>query len=197
MKKFVVAAALGATMLTGVAHAGAQDNQPQRRPGPMAMLDANNDGVVTREEATAAADRHFDRIDRNRNGRIDKDEVRPRHRRGPGAASGETPPPPPPGAVQPLQTDRDGRIDKPARGKRAGGMRMGMGARMLARADANRDGAVDRAEFRAAALAHFDRVDANRDGRIDAAEREAMKARMGARAGHKGAPPAPTDGARK
>lgn len=175
MKKFVIAAVLGAATLTGAAHAGQQDGSAAHRPGGMAMMamiDADKDGVITRAEAIAAADRLFDRIDRNRDGKLDKDELRPPHRRGSGAPDAKSPPP---GAVAPLQTDRDGRIDKPARGSRAGAMRGGM----LARADANQDGAIDRAEFRAAALARFDRADANHDGRIDAAERAAMHDRKG------------------
>jgi hypothetical protein len=53
------------------------------------MADANRDGRVTLQEATAAAYRHFDMADVNRDGRITPDErmqmrqrMRTEHRRG-------------------------------------------------------------------------------------------------------------------
>jgi hypothetical protein len=195
MKKVVIAAALGATLLGGAAQAAPQD-PTQRRAGPMAMVDADKDGVVTRAEALAAADRHFAHMDRDKDGKLAGDELRgPRHRghHRPGA-DGKAPPP---GAVTPLQTDRDGRIDKPARG--AGPEHRG--GHMLARLDTDRDGSVAREEFRAGAIQRFDRVDANHDGRIDATERAAMEARMrehrAKRMQHRHAPDAPTAPAAK
>lgn len=169
MKKFVVAAALGATMLTGVAQAGQQDTPAPRRAGPMAMVDANKDGVLTREEALAAADVQFARMDQNKDGKVDATEMRPSHRRGGGNAP----------------------AGKPAPGMHRRG---GMGERMLARVDANKDGTISREEFRAAATTRFERMDANRDGRIDAAEQNALRERMKARSGRH-APPAPAEDA--
>lgn len=174
MKKFVVAAALGATMLTGVAQAGQQDTPAPRRAGPMAMIDANKDGVLTREEALAAADVQFARMDQNKDGKVDATEMRPPHRRGGGNAP----------------ADANAPAGKPAPGMH----RRGMGERMLARVDANKDGAISREEFRAAATTRFERMDANRDGRIDAAEQNALRERMKARSGRH-APPAPAEGA--
>jgi Ca2+-binding EF-hand superfamily protein len=170
MKKFVVAAALGATVLTGVAHAGQQGTAAPRRVGLMAMIDTNKDGVVAREEALAAADLQFARMDQNKDGKIDTSEMRPPHRRG-----------------------GDG-VGKSADGKAAPGMHRGggMGQRMLARVDANKDGAISREEFRTAATTRFERMDANRDGRIDAAEQNTMRDRMKARSG-RNAPPAGVD----
>jgi len=72
-----------------------------------------------------------------------------------------------------------------------GGAGMGRGMGMLAMADANKDGAVTRAEATAAALAHFDRVDADKDGSISAEERRAAMQAMHARRG--AAPAAPAD----
>ena len=52
-----------------------------------------------------------------------------------------------------------------------------MGYVMLRMADINKDGAVSRDEFVAAALAHFDKADANHDGKVTPEERRAaMKA---------------------
>jgi hypothetical protein len=166
MKKFVVAAALGATMLTGVAHAGQQGTATPRRSGLMAMIDTNRDGVVSREEALAAADLQFARMDQNKDGKIDTSEMRPPHRRG--------------GGNTPASADAKAPAGKPAAGMHKGG---GMGQRMLARVDANKDGTISREEFRTAATTRFERMDANRDGRIDAAEQNAMRDRMKARSG--------------
>lgn len=177
MKKFVVAAALGATMLTGVAQAGQQDTPAPRRAGPMAMIDANKDGVLTREEALAAADVQFARMDQNKDGKVDATEMRPPHRRGGGNA--------------PTSADAKAPAGKPAPGMHRRG---GMGERMLARVDANKDGTISREEFRTAATTRFERMDANRDGRIDAAEQNALRERMKARSGRH-APPAPAEGA--
>lgn len=183
MKKFVFAAAVGATLLGGVAHATPPQDAPTHGARAMAMLDTDKDGVVSRTEALSAADRHFARMDRNSDGVLTADELRGRHHKGhhrPGAPGADTKTPPP-GAVTPLQTDRDGRVDKPARGAAAGRM----DARMLARLDTDRNGSVSREEFRAAAAKRFDRTDTNRDGRIDAAERAAMQARMRERMSHR------------
>lgn len=43
------------------------------------------------------------------------------------------------------------------------------------RADTNKDGAIDRAEFLAKAGQRFDRIDANKDGRVERTERRAMR----------------------
>jgi len=195
MKRLIIAAALGATTLGGVA---AAQNVPQQTPvparGPVAA-DTNKDGVVTRAEATAAADAMFARMDKNRDGKISADERRGRR-----------------GANMPEMTQQqfreralkrferadansDGRLDQAERqnirGKRGahrgGGMvhRGGRGERMgmMMRADTNRDGVLTKAEVIAAATAMFDRADTNRDGRIDQSEREAVRGKMGHREG--------------
>lgn len=59
--------------------------------------------------------------------------------------------------------------------RRGGGM---LGAAMLQRADANRDGRVSLAEATGAALQHFDMMDSNRDGRITPDERAKGRAHM-------------------
>ncbi|SEJ06209.1 EF hand [Sphingomonas sp. OV641] len=197
MKRLLIAAALSATTLAGVAVA--QNPAPSAamaKRGP-AAADTNGDGIVTRTEASAAADALFARFDANRDGKISADERRGRR-----------------GADAPDMTqqqfreramkrfdladaNKDGRIDQAERqnmrGKRGdhrrggimhhGGGKGGMG--MMMRADANRDGILTKAEATAAAAAMFDRADTNKDGRIDQAEQEAaraqMKNRMGAR----------------
>ncbi len=68
---------------TGASATGATARMHRMRPGGMGMglrghmfdmADANRDGRVTLQEATAAAYRHFDMADVNRDGRITPDE---------------------------------------------------------------------------------------------------------------------------
>lgn len=195
MKRFIIAAALSATTLAGVAVA---QNVPQ--PGTIsargpAKADTNRDGIVTRAEASAAADAMFARMDKNRNGKISADE-----RRGRGGANA-------PEMTQQqfreralkrfelADANRDGRLDQAERqdlrGKRGEHRRGRMahqggrgehGMGMMMRADTNRDGVLTKTEVIAAATAMFDRVDTNRDGRIDQSERGAARAKMGHRA---------------
>ena len=153
-------------------------------------LDANRDGVVTREESQAAkgyrgarkggqmdgkagrspeqrADNRaamFDRLDANRDGGISRAEF----------------------AAAPAR--KEGRFQARANGRgkagtgkmgRMGGMgRMGLGGQMFDTADANRDGRVTMAEATSAAYRHFDMADANRDGQISREERMQMHQRM-------------------
>lgn len=84
--KLMLAAALGGTVLGGAAYA-AQDQAAPPAPtagmhhhrhghGDMlAKLDANHDGVITRDEAIAAATARFDRLDTNHDGKIDQTEI--------------------------------------------------------------------------------------------------------------------------
>jgi hypothetical protein len=164
-----------------------------------AQRDANRDGFLTTEElqmrggmrgqrgnvmmrrmgrdgaprAMGDANVAFDRLDSNRDGKITRDEfgkarqIRIEKRvmvdgqRGPEGAMGM---PGVPGQRREVRIVRHG-----------GGM---MGAAMLQRADANRDGRVSLAEATGLALQHFDMMDANRDGRITPEERAAGRAHM-------------------
>jgi hypothetical protein len=95
---------LGLALIASVAPVMAQTPPPPPPGGPMrgpgaAMMsaDTDHDGSVTRTEAMAQAAERFDRMDANRDGRIDRAEIAQvrdawRDRRGP---RGETPPPPP------------------------------------------------------------------------------------------------------
>jgi hypothetical protein len=175
MKKFVLAAALGATALSGTAVAQTSAPAPADRPmpprgGPMMMSDIDRDGIVTRDEAAAAADRRFAEMDTNHDGKISGDERRAmrEHRR----------------EMRDERREADGRPPRPPRdddrGPRRGPQRE-----------------MTQKEFRDRALAMFDRVDTNHDGRIDQQERDAARLLRRARmAGHDGndgndAPPPP------
>ena len=156
-----------------------------------AKRDANRDGFLTSEEMTrrggamklrrmgridgqaggrqAMRDPNvaFDRLDANRDGSISREEfarnrvVRIERRV---AKSGQ------PGA-EGMQHHRG------MRAMRHGGGWM-MGAAILRRADADRDGRVSLAEATAGALRHFDTMDSNRDGRLTPEERAAGRAHM-------------------
>jgi hypothetical protein len=171
MKSTLLASALaGTALLVGAALADTQHPHP----------DANGDGFISRAEAEAAASRLFDRLDADKNGKLDdadraalrekfkehrKDRMEARKERrearqeaGPGA-----PPSPagPPGA--------DGHAGPGGRGFHRGGGPMGM--RLLAHpgeADRNGDGALSKQEFVTQELRFFDALDANGDGKIEA-----------------------------
>jgi hypothetical protein len=84
-KTLLLAAALAGTAIGGAAYA-AQDTAPAPAPtvpnmhhgghGDMlARLVANQDGVITRVEATAAALARFDRADTTHDGKLDQSEI--------------------------------------------------------------------------------------------------------------------------
>jgi 5-hydroxyisourate hydrolase-like protein (transthyretin family) len=150
MKKIVIAALLGATLLGGATYA-ATTATPQT--GGRAMrADANGDGAVTLAEMQAATARRFAVLDANKDGRITPAEMRASRPHG-GRGGGHRRHGP---------AGQDGRTG-------AGGPHGGI----LARADANGDGVVTQAELLAQVQARFVAEDANRDGRVDASERPA------------------------
>lgn len=194
MKKTLIAGAALAAMLTG-SMALAQPAPGQKR-GP----DANQDGVVTQEEARAQAAKMFERIDFNKDGKIDKADrdarMAERFKQMDTDGSGEV-------SLAEMTAAREARQAKRAErmamradrgpgepGARMGGKRGGRGMGMrghggmrggMMRLDADKDGAITLAEFEAGALERFNRHDTNKDGRITqeerAAAREAMKKR--------------------
>ena len=74
MKKMILATLLGATLLGSSAYAAVQ--QAPDRGDPMMRADANDDGVLTRHEALAAADARFAKLDADGNGQISHEEHR-------------------------------------------------------------------------------------------------------------------------
>jgi len=148
----------------------------ERTDQRFARLDANNDGRFTPEEArargaerrTQRAERMFDRLDLDRNGSITREEARQAHaqrqarrgERGPGGPRG------------PGMRHR-GRHHAGPGGPGGRGMR---GERLF-----GEQGFATREQFRARALARFDRIDADRNGIVTEAERQAARERMRAR----------------
>ncbi len=76
MKKFLLAAAFGATMLG--APAFAQDAPPPPPPpgggGMLERLDTNGDGVITKDEYMADVAKRFARLDTNKDGKVSQAE---------------------------------------------------------------------------------------------------------------------------
>ena len=178
MNRLVLATLLGATALTAgagvpaiaqtTAPAPTRDAPSEPRGGGMRggwlmRADANGDGIVTRDEVTADADRRFAVRDRDRDGNVSRDEQRAARdaRREPPApgATGTVPTPPPPGTAD-APPSPDARGDD----RRRRAMRP-----------------KTREQARERALRMFDRADANHDGRVDAQEIEAMRLLMRAR----------------
>lgn len=186
MKKTLIAALMGATLLAGgavaavtTASSDASQTQVQAQEGPRMMrdpmmrADANKDGIVTRAEMIANVDARFARMDANKDGKITAEE-RQAARKAMWAERGER-----------SGKHMRGGADKERGPGRAGrpGMKRG--------ADANGDNIVTLEEQRAHALRRFDFVDRNGDGRIEQAEsqlvREMLREMGGrGRGGHRG-----------
>ncbi|UVO49416.1 hypothetical protein M0208_02395 [Sphingomonas sp. SUN019] len=205
MRKLFLAAVMGASVLAGVpaiAQTAAPPPPPTAPGGPRGAgpADANRDGIVTRAEATAEAERRFTAIDANRDGKVTKDELRAERERHRAMRADRR--------FDRIDKNRDGSVTKAEmtaagerrmanraeRGPRAGmhhGPKHG-GMSMGKRVDPNGDGEATRAEWLARADARFAREDANKDGRIDANERTAMRdLRKMHRAGNTPPPPPP------
>lgn len=201
MKRYLIAAALGAGVLGGVAYAQADQAAPapqHSRPG-----DTNGDGTMSRDEFVAQSDKRFDRLDYNRDGKVSEETFMALTMRGgPGGMHGmrgmRGPGMRGPGMHRRGGPDRGPEPmaggQPPAPNAMPGAAR---GVERIKALDTNRDGWVDRAEFRAQAGAQFAKLDANNDGRVDAAERAApwLKLRdargMGGMRGPGGTPPRP------
>lgn len=168
----LIISALGALALTsGIALAAGQPHDPGDHPA----------GDMTRAQAVAMASSHFDRMDVNKDGKLDRADRAAMHAR----MAGEM--------FDRADTNHDNMISRDEwnagaaklaemRG-RDGGPGGGMHGRPMMRhmammADADGDHAISRDEFNKRALDHFDRVDTNHDGVISAAEREQAHAAM-------------------
>ncbi|HTN13254.1 MAG TPA: EF-hand domain-containing protein [Sphingomonadaceae bacterium] len=145
-----------------------------------AQLDTNKDGKLDAKDREAREAERFAQLDKDGNGSLSLQEfsaARPGPggpgMRGPGGPGGKrmgmAPDGPPP-----MGGKGEGR-GKGMKGHRAMGPG-GPGAMMdPMAADTDKDGAISREEFKAAALARFDEADTNRDGTISKAERQAAK----------------------
>lgn len=160
--------------------------------GP-AKADKNHDGKLTKDEAPAPIQQHFDELDTNKDGSLDKQELqaaRAKH----GGRGG-------PGMVARLDKNGDGKVSKdeaPARMQQhfeqvdankdgyveqselqaahaRRGQQGGPGQGRMAHLDADKDGKVSQAEFSATVQQWFSRLDANADGAVTRDEVKAKR----------------------
>lgn len=115
--------------------------------GALMRADGNGDGIITREEAVAAADARFDALDTNHDGVVSPDEMRAGMPPMPPMPQGAGASPPPP-AMPPLtrQQFHDRAL------------------RPFDRIDANHDGKIDQAEIAAYRAAMQQRRMERQDG---------------------------------
>lgn len=193
-----------------------------RGGGLMMMADANKDGSLTKAELTAALEARFARMDVDRDGKLtqaDRDAMRQQRlderfaaldtdKNGQISKAEFT-------AGHQARMDRRDEAGKPGgpdarpdagpdggrhfggRAHRGPGHGMGPGGPggFGGRGDADKDGAVTKAEFMAGPLAMFDKADTNKDGTVTADEmkaaRQAMRAEWKGDRGDRGGPPPP------
>lgn len=196
------AAAIASLALGGVAvaqtAAGDAPKAPrgQRGGGMMMMADTNKDGTISRAEATAAAATNFQKMDVNKDGKIDSADRQARREQfkdrafdrmdanDDGAVSKEEF-----GAPRADRADRGERAGRgdgergPRMGGRRGGHRGGgfgggFGGPGMGAADSNGDKAISADEYRTAYLTLFDTMDSNKDGNVTKAEMDAHHATM-------------------
>jgi Ca2+-binding EF-hand superfamily protein len=133
---------LGVAMLALALVAGAASRA--QAAGGYAAMDADKDGLVSRDEVLAAGDRAFERLDADRDGYVTKEELLAARKRHGTAAT--------PAAAG----------DEAAREERATARR----ERWLERLDSDHDGRVSREEYRAWRAGLFDRLDKDKDGKL-------------------------------
>lgn len=134
----------------------------------LAALDANKDGIISKSEINNAA-AALRKLDKNGDGELDAEEMRPSRPEG-GRSRGGAPEGGPGG-------------ERGGRSAGAGGMM----DRIMSQ-DKNQDGKLSKDEVDERMLPMFDRLDANSDGSIDKSEIEAAAARMGGGRGGRGGP---------
>lgn len=137
----------------------------QRTAKAFERLDANKDGKLDQADRTAREKARFDRVDANHDGSVSYAEFTAMHTQHDGARKEHQ-------AQGSDRAERAGRLGQHRMAFR-GGMRGGAGMTRLA--DADKDGAITRAEFQAAALQRFDRLDANKDGTVSPDEAKAAR----------------------
>lgn len=198
MKSYVLAFSAAALALSASAYAASHAGHG---------MDPMGGKTVTRAEAEAKGREMFDKLDVNKDGKLDKAdrEARQIEKFRKMDADGN-------GAVSQAEFlaahDRkpgEHKMDQGHQGRGGMGMKAGhgrgmMGMMMLKKADTNNDNAVSQTEFTAAMLGHFDKADANHDGKVTPEERKAahkammekMKAMRGMHGGMQhDAPPPP------
>ncbi|MBS0476988.1 MAG: EF-hand domain-containing protein [Proteobacteria bacterium] len=127
-------------------------------------MDLNKDGKLDQADRAAMMAKKFDEIDTDHNGSISRDEFAAAHQRmEKGGHEGHD-------GGDRMAMRGEGRGHRSGHGE--------MGGMMSHMADANKDGTVTRQEFVAGALKRFDAADTNKDGKVTPEERKAAFAKM-------------------
>ncbi|HEY4544844.1 MAG TPA: hypothetical protein VIG90_00260 [Pedomonas sp.] len=195
MKKTLIAASLSALTLISAGVAAAQPgaggpgaDRPNvkadltrtelvtRLDARFAKMDFDKDGKVTAADRKAAGQarvaERFKKLDADGNGAVTLEEMQAAHDK----RMAER-------APREAREGKDGKERMAHHGKRGFGHKHGFGGKsgfgpMGGKQDANGDGVITIEEFRAPALAWFDKVDTDRNGVLTAAEREAARQTM-------------------
>ncbi len=165
----------------------AQDAPPPRRPVPpvMAVLDANHDGVIDATEL-ANASAALKALDKNSDGQLTMEELRPARPQPPGEDGAGAPPPPRRGRGDRAAADTEDH-PRPPRDGAAGDERGGRppGPPVMAALDANHDGVIDATELANASTA-LKALDKNGDGQLTMEELRPGRPGAPGRAGPRG-----------
>ena len=205
LRQFFTTVAVGSLFVGGLAATHVAFAQPGAdgprgpRGGMMMQADANKDGKISKAELTTALDARFARMDVDKDGQLtSKDRDLKRQQRMDERfakldtdKNGQL-------SKTELAAGHDARADKRAEmGKGEGRMGKGHHRGMMrhggkggAMGDANKDGAVTKAEFTAGAMAMFDKADTNKDGFVTADEMKAGRQAMRGAWKDRKAPPA-------
>ena len=161
----VLAALSAGTALAATAPASDSNGAPR------AKLDTNGDGAIDRSEAARSprlADR-FDELDKNKDGKLAKEEMPRRDDRGRGKRGHDRH-----GMMMKLDSDQDGRISRAEAAAGDGKM-----APRFDQMDANKDGFIDRADHELRARQRSDEwfagADTDKDGKLSRAEMDASR----------------------
>lgn len=178
-RKTLLTLAILTAFSAGTAFAATQAPAEGAMPAPRVKLDVNGDGSIDRTEAAARPRlaEKFNELDKNKDGKLAKDEMPARGHRGHGkgkAGHG------PRMAMQVLDTNKDGRISKAEAAAGEGKMK-----ERFDNMDVNKDGYVDRADHdlrsKQRTDAWFARADADKDGKLSRAEVDASRSARGER----------------
>ncbi len=172
-KPLILLAVLMAASVAGAALAAAP--KPEQKPAPV-RLDANGDGAIDRQEAAAhpRLAQRFDELDKNKDGKLSRDEMPRWHARGGDGHRGmgrHHRGPRGDGFLRMMDGNHDGRVS--AAEYQA----------FFERMDVNKDGFIDQADREARAKQRreewFRTADTDKDGKLSPAELEAARAKAG------------------
>lgn len=178
-RKTLLTLAVLTAFSAGTAFAASQAPVEGAPPAPRVKLDVNGDGSIDRTEAAAhpRLAEKFDELDKNKDGKIAKDEMpaRGHGEHGKGKAGHG-----PRMAMQELDTNKDGRISKAEAAAGEGKMK-----ERFDTMDVNKDGYLDRADHELRSKqrtdAWFAKADTDKDGKLSRAEVDAAKPERGER----------------